>query len=115
MDVARCIRELQGRCMQSDWMVAHCVRSARGTFASQHGCRSCTGPGQAHDATVAARLREGCHFMQTAGRFMRAIRPEARGYPAIVHSYHNTSRSALWQYHTRTGPARPGRRGVRLR
>ena len=75
LDLRRCIAASRGRCMQSDWMLGDCARSAGLERVARHGCGSCA-TRNVSDAALAARLRGGCHFMQQAGQHLGLLRFE---------------------------------------
>jgi len=83
LDLRRCIAASRGRCMQSDWMLGDCARSAGLERVARHGCGSCA-TRNVSDAALAARLRGGCHFMQQAGQHLGLLRTHLSS-PSIVH------------------------------
>ncbi|KAL3917846.1 MAG: hypothetical protein SGPRY_006241 [Prymnesium sp.] len=91
LDLPGCIARFRHRCMQSDWMLADCVRSSGVRFIGVHGCGSCSVKGAAAaDDVLAANVGAGCHFMQNAGRHLARM-PTNCSSPSIVHGYSTDS------------------------
>ena len=115
LDLRKCIAATRSRCMQSDWMLGECADRARLERVAQHGCGSCS-TRNLSDASLSARLRAGCQFMQQAGRHVHLL-PTGRGSLSIVHGRtpaNQTVSAALARRRSPHGQCAPprGQRGL---
>ena len=91
LDLDACIERTSRRCMQSDWQLADCVRHSPSVrLEHRWGCGSCA-VRNCSTGQCAQRLRDGCHFMQSAAPLVPWLHltnncsPDAVRSPSIVH------------------------------
>jgi hypothetical protein len=103
MDLHGCIKSIQRKCMQSDWMLAECAHRSKVRSVKSHGCNSCSHISRKRAHAIIRTRLPTCHFMQQSALFIPYLSPSTTGVPSIIHGYRSEadSRQVMeWFRHT---------------